>query len=306
MNEIACRLMLMLAGPLVLAVIPSHALADTLIGPNGERLPGHLIEEKNGVLVFQSDFLGRVEVRADLAHIEPDPAQTAIAPAPSTPAALPKAWSFDVGVRLDVDRGSLKTPEEDLGVDFKFEHKRPDGEFVGTVSYDYDRSDGVLKDDDWLLSLSYDRFISEDRFVAGRQLSTRELNSEGYDNTGTISVAYGWRLWEAPKQFIRIGPSLGYISIERAGIKSTGPAFGLYVHSKGPLWRKINFNSEVQVLQSPGKGRYVNVDVSVRQPLSDRLYLAFVWDYVWSNFEVESGIKSVWRWEMGWQFGADK
>jgi hypothetical protein len=67
------------------------------------------------------------------------------------------------------------------------------------------------------------------------------------------------------------------------------------------VWRKVGFSSELQLLDSFGDGRYANLEFRLRHPLSEHLYLALTWNYVWSDVDIESGITSEWRWVLGWQ-----
>ena len=63
-------------GPLVVALLwpPSIAASDTasdvLVGPNGERIPGTLVSERDGWIEFDSILLGRLRVEADRVRIE--------------------------------------------------------------------------------------------------------------------------------------------------------------------------------------------------------------------------------------------
>ena len=283
-----------------LVLVVSHAAyADTLIGPNGERLPGHVVEQKDGLLVFQSDFLGRVQVRADRARVE----RTEAATPPPSP--TDRRWTADLGGKLTVDRGSLKTAEDDFDATLKLVRNFEQGELHATVDYNYKRTAGELKDDDWLGSLSYDHFLSPRRFTAGRLLVTTDLTSEGYERTDTLSLATGWRLWETPDRYLRIGPALGYLSMTRGDNRFNGAALGLYARAKGPLLGRTTFSSELQMLDSFGDGRYANLEFRLRHPLGQRFYLALAWNYNFSDFDIESGIKSEWRWEIGWRLGPD-
>ena len=59
------------------------------------------------------------------------------------------------------------------------------------------------------------------------------------------------------------------------------------------------------MLDSLGDGRYANLELRLRQPLGERLFLALVWGYAWSDFDIEPGVRSEWRWDLGWRFGPD-
>lgn len=280
----------------------ASAAADVLVGAQGERIPGRLVEIREGFIVFDSDSFGRLQVREGQAHVERDTASTSVAPAASP---APSAWRADFNAKLGIDRGSLKTAEDDLDATLKLVRISPRGEWHASFDYSYKRTDGTLKDDDLALSLSYDHLLPERRFMAGRVLATTELTSEGYDATQTLSLAYGWRLWEGKERYLRIGPALGYLAMDRGDERFSGPAFGLYARGKGPVWRKLSYSSELQVLDSFGDGRYANLQLQLRHPLSEHLYLALAWDYVWSDVDIESGITSEWRWVLGWQSQPD-
>lgn len=290
---------------LALALAAGAARADTLVGANGDRLSGHVLEPHDGRIVFESDLFGRLEVPADKARVETD------APVASTPASTAAAkpveksspWSIDVGAKLNVDRGSLKTSEDKLDTSLVLVRRTDDFELHGIVKYQYKRTEGQLRDDDWLASLAQDRFLSERRFNAWRIMAASELTSEGYDKTLAISAATGWRLWETPEHFLRIGPALGYIDITRGGQNFNGPAVGLYARAMSPLFGDAQLTGELHVLDALGNGRYANVELRVRHPLGERLFIAVGWNYLWSDFDIESGIKSEWRWDIGWRFG---
>lgn len=59
----------------------------------------------------------------------------------------------------------------------------------------------------------------------------------------------------------------------------------------------------MQLLDSMGDGRYATLQMRARRPLGDRLFIAMAWEYEWSDFSIESGITSEWRWEVGWRLG---
>src|SRR5512143_3506182 len=124
------------------------AHADVLVGPSGERLPGHLVEDRDGVLIFQSDFLGRITVQSDRAHVERDPApavadkDSAATPDKGVTQASPDApgvprWSSDLEATIGQDRGSLKTPENTVNAGWKLSRKSLDGEMNATINYKY-------------------------------------------------------------------------------------------------------------------------------------------------------------------------
>jgi hypothetical protein len=291
---------------LAMAFGSGAACADVLVGSNGDRVSGHVIEQSADKIVFQSDLLGRLEVPADKARIESDapvvPAPTsAVVARPVDKTAGP--WSFDIGAKLNLDRGSLKTPEDKLDTNLVLVRRTADGELHANVTYQYKSTAAELRDDDWLGSIGYDHFISERRFLAGRATGTRELTSEGYDSTATVSVAGGWRLWEAPDHFLRIGPAIGYLALTRGDQRFDGPALGLYARAMTPLLGRARLTGELQLLDSLSDGRYASLELRIRQPLGERLYLAMGWNYVWSDFAIESGITSEWRWDIGWRFG---
>jgi hypothetical protein len=257
-----------------------------------------------------SDLLGRVEVSAKDARVERDapaastPSVASAAPAAESAANRPSPWTVDVGVKVSVDRGSLKTADDKLDSNLVLVHRTAAGELHGNLGYQYRRTENELRDDDWLLSLGYDRFASEQRFIAGRIMATRELTSESYDATQAVSVASGWRLWEKPNHFLRIGPALGYLAITRGEERFDGPALGVYARAMTPLFGRTRLTGEMQLLDSLSDGRYASLELRLRQPLSERLYVALAWHYVWSDFTIESGITSEWRWDIGWRFGA--
>ena len=298
-------------GLATLLLVSGAAAADVLVTRSGDRLAGKLVERREGVLVFDSDLLGRVEVPASLASIEPDPKDPqdapAAAPAPSQPAAAapPPRWSSDVGLRLSLDRGSLKTPENELRVSVKSTLPTTQGVIKTGIDYRRTLTDDVLKDDDWDIEVGYERFLGETHFVAGRLLGTRELTSEGYDQTKAGLLAAGWRLWEADRQYLRIGPAVGFLDITRSQGELESPGLGLYATAEGQAWAKVRFSGELVMLDSLGDGRYANLELRLRQPLGERLYLALVWEYAWNDFDIEPGVRSEWRWDLGWRFGPD-
>ncbi|MCE5232529.1 MAG: DUF481 domain-containing protein [Mizugakiibacter sp.] len=283
------------------------ARADVLIGPNGERLPGHVIEEKDGILTFQSDFLGRIQVPSTQARIERD-----TPPAPGSETARTSAqvasappgprWSSDVAMKLSADRGSLKVPEDILDASWKINRQTDNGEMAGSILYKYKRTQGTLQDNDLLVSLSYDRFLSPEHFMTGRLLGLSELRSEGYDTTGTAALVWGWRLWEAPGRYLRVGPAAGYLALRRGEQNFGGAALGLYARALYPTWGNATVEGELQAL-SAGKGNsYVIMQARLKRPLTERLYIALDWLYTNSRIPLESGVISQWRWVIGWSF----
>jgi hypothetical protein len=299
----------------VLLLLPVLADADVLVSASGDRLKGRLLERRDGVLVFDSELLGRVEVSAEQAVIKPDPVSAdsaddpGAASVPVKAAALPEVpsprWSSDVGVRLSVDRGSLETPEDDLRVSVKSRRPTSNGVINTGIEYRHKVTDDVLKDDDWDIEMGYQRFLGADHFVAGRLLAQRELTSEGYEETRAALVAAGWRWWEAKDQHLRVGPALGYLNARRRQGHLDAPALGLYATAEGQAWARVRFSSELVLLDTLGDGRYANLELRLRQPLGERLYLALVWDYARSDFDIEPGARSEWRWDLGWRFGPD-
>lgn len=297
-----------LGAALLLACAAGTARADVLVGPNGERLPGHVIEDKDGVLIFQSDFLGRITVQSDRARVERDapPAapEKAIAqtsqPAVSRPAA--PRWSSDLEAKIGQDRGSLKTPESKVNAGWKLSRKSDVGEMNASVSYKYKNTDGELKDNDWLASVGYDRFLSADHFAAGRLLGVSELVSDGYNETATLALAWGWRFWEEPGKYLRIGPAIGYLTLKRSGQTFDGPAIGGYAHINYPLWGFAKFEGEFEGLNASAGSRYAISEIRLKRSLTERLYLALDWIYTMSRTPVETGVSSEWRWVIGWSF----
>ncbi|HWS76864.1 MAG TPA: DUF481 domain-containing protein, partial [Thermomonas sp.] len=177
------------------------------------------------------------------------------------------------------------------------------GEWHGNLAYKYKKTEGELRDNDWLASLAYDRFVSEHRFNAARLMLDNELADGGYDATATATVATGWRLWETPKHYLRIGPALGYLAITRGDERFQGAALGVYARGMTPLYWKATLTGELQFLDSLGTGRYGGAAVRVSRPLSEHLVLSLGWDYAWTDLDLESGVTSVWRWDIAWRFG---
>ena len=309
---------------LLLGSGPLHA--DVLVGRNGDRISGKFVEQANGRIVFISDAFGRLEVPADMAHVEfqgIDP--TALAPvaepaqaAPAEPtepteptaqadgiaaAAAGPHWSMDVGAKLNLDRGSLKTSEDRLDARLTAVRRTERGEWHGNLSYKYKKTEDELRDNDWLASLAYDRFVSEHRFRAARLMLDNELADDGYDSTYAVTLASGWRLWETPRHYLRIGPAVGYLAITRGDERFQGAALGLYARGMTPLWWKATLTGELQFLDSLGEGRYGGAAVRINRPLSEHLVLSLGWDYAWTDLALESGVTSVWRWDIAWRFG---
>lgn len=288
---------------------PLHA--DILVGRNGDRISGQFVEHANGRIVFISDAFGRLEVPADTAHVEfegIDPtAPAAIAAAPASdhevePAAAPR-WSMDIGAKINLDRGSLKTSEDRLDARLTAVRRTERGEWHGNLSYKYKKTEDELRDNDWLASLAYDRFVSEHRFRAARLMLDNELADDGYDSTYAATLASGWRLWETPKHYLRIGPAVGYLAITRGDERFQGAALGLYARGMTPLYWKATLTGEMQFLDSLGKGRYGGAAVRINRPLTEHLVLSLGWDYAWTDLALESGVTSVWRWDIAWRFG---
>ncbi len=292
------RRTVLVTAALLAGLLPLTANADVLIGANGERLVGRVIKQKNGIIHFDSETLGRIKVPADKVRLE-STAPDAVA-APETAAVLTAQWHAEVSGKVSLDRGSLQTPEERLDMSFKLDRKTESHAFYSTLAYNYKRKNDVLDDDDWLLSLSDDKFISDERILSARLLATQELTSTGTDDTLTLSAAYGWRLWETPERYLRIGPALGYLSMTRDTGEFKGPAAGLYTRALWPVFAKSTFSAELQALESFNDGSYVNLEMRLRRPLSKHFFVGVGWNYAWSDVELESGVTSKWRWDFGW------
>jgi hypothetical protein len=285
--------------------------ADTLVGRNGDRISGRLVEQANGKIVFLSDAFGRLEVASDQAHVEFDGVDAAALPAvaqPTPPASVdaPEAaprWSMDLGAKINLDRGSLKTSEDRLDARLTAVRRTERGEWHGNLAYKYKKTEGELRDNDWQASLAYDRFVSARRFNATRLMLDNELADGGYDATIAATVATGWRLWEAPNHYLRIGPAVGYLAITRGEERFNGAALGLYARAMTPLYWKATLTGELQYLDSLGEGRYGGAAVRISRPLSEHLVLSLGWNYAWTDLDLESGVTSVWRWDIAWRFG---
>lgn len=278
------------------------AAADILVAANGERLSGRVVERVDGVIVFDSDAFGRIRVAEGQASVEraPVPASPAIPTEPAAPARA-NPWSWDLGVKVGADRGSLETHENELDLTLRLVRTGSTGELHGRFGYGYTRTEGVLKDDDFSASLSYDRWLSDAHFVSGRVIGSSDLVDGGHDVTRTLSAAYGWRLFETPDRYLRIGPALGYLWLERGDEAFSGAALGLHARAKGPVVGAVSLSAEMQYLDSFDDGRYANLDLRLLHPLTERLQLALTWRYLWSDVAIESGITSEWRWEIIWR-----
>lgn len=293
----------------MLGVVLAFALAqpvyaDVLLSANGERLVGRFIKEKNGIIYFNSDSLGRIKVSAEKMRIErtADAQQPAIANQadPQIESAEAK-WNAELSGKISIDRGSLQTPEDRLDITTKVERKTPNHELYSTVSYNYKNKNDVVDDDDWLISISDDKFLNEEHFIAARFLATQEKTTEGFDQTQTLSAAYGWRLWETPEHYLRIGPALGYLSLARSDGEFNGPAVGIYGRALWPIFQANIFSAELQALDSLSDGSYVNLEMRLRRSITKHFFMGVAWNYSWSDVELESGITSKWRWDFGWQ-----
>jgi len=306
---------------MALVLFSGQVHADTLVGRNGDRIAGQFVEEKDGKIIFISDLFGKLELATDQAHVEHDtpdensrsPTMPATPSTPSTPVTQVRTpdksddapnWSMDLGVKINLDRGSLKTSEDRLDANLTSTRQTARGELHGKLSYKYKATEGEVRDNDWLGSLAYDRFVSPRRFNAGRLTLGSELVDGSYDATSALSVATGWRFWETPRHFLRIGPALGYLSITRGDQAFSGASLGLYARGMTPLVGRARLTGEMQYLDTLGNGRYGTAAVRVTNPLTERMFVSLGWDYVWSDFDIESGITSVWRWDIGWRFGA--
>lgn len=272
------------------------AQADTLVAANGDTIKGRWVETRDGVIVFDSEAFGRLRVPAAGATVQQDaPTVVAAEPAPANP------WRVEVGLKLGVDRGSLEEREDEADATLRFVRSSAHGELNGHLTYSYTRTDGRLKDDDASASVGYDRWLAGDRFVSGRVIGSSDLIDEGYDRTRTLSMAYGWRLFEAPERYLRIGPAIGYLWLDRGAEHYDGVAYGLYARAKGPVVGRVSYSGELQLLDSLDDGRYANLDFRLEHPITDQVSLALAWRYLWSDVNIESGISSQWRWEIAWR-----
>lgn len=281
------------------------AQSDTLVGPLGERLPGRVVSQESGRIVFESDSFGRLDVSAAQARVEPGPGTVSPATTPASSQADHAAWTADLSVKIGVDRGTTRSVEDDVDATLMLERASPRGDLHATVDYGYKQTDGVLKNDDLFLSLSYDRLPPGSHFVAWRMLGSREYAPEGADETHSVSAAYGWRLWERADRYLRLGPAIGYLDLQRGGTHFSGAAAGLYARGKWPSWGGMKLTGELQWLDSLDDGRHASLELRLRRPLGERLYVALAWKYEWSDVSVESGHSSEWRWMLGWRSRAE-
>lgn len=301
------RCLACLVACLALALAPAVRAGEVLVAANGDRLQGHVISREDGWLVFDSDAFGRLRVRESEVEVEvgvaSTPATAAATPTGTAPAAAVPArpWSIELGVKLGADRGSLETRENEADATLRFVRTSPAGELHGNLAYGYTRTDGRLKDDDMSASLSYDRWLSDAHFVSGRVIGSSDLVDDGYDVTRTLSASWGWRLMEGRDRYLRIGPALGYLWIERGQESFNGAALGLFARAKGPLAWRITYSAELQLLDSLDDGRYANLDLRLQHPLTETLQLGLAWRYLWSDVAIDSGISSEWRWEITWR-----
>lgn len=289
---------------LALCLASTTAGADTLVAANGDRVSGRLVEDKGGRIVFDSDLFGRLELASDQVRVERAESPTASAATPPIAAAPadPAKWTLDLGLKLGVDRGELDSYEDRVDGRLVLDRKTARGELHGTASYKY-KADDNLDDDDWAAALAYDQFLSDTRFRSARLRLSSELTNDQYDNTQVASVAGGWRLWETPEHYLRIGPALGYVSATRGDESFRGAFVGVYARGKASLPYLGQLTGELQLADTMGDGRYADLDIRLRKPLTDRLFVAVGWSYVWSEFAIESGYQSEWRWELGWRLG---
>lgn len=300
-----------LALGLALGLPAATARADTLVAANGDRLSGTVVSEDGDRIVFDSELFGRLEVPAAKARVERAAAATepvgdnaAVAgetPADATPS---RSWSLDTGLKLGADRGDLESYEDRLDLRLTLLGKSEDGELNGSATYSYKKDDGGVDDNDWSATVAYDQFLSDDWFRSGRISLRNELTSDGRDTNQAVAIAAGWRLWEGPDHFLRIGPAIGYISASRGDDEFNGAFVGAYARAKGDLWRLGQLTGELQLADTLGDGRYVDFEIRLRKPLTKRLFVSMSWNYVWSEFAIESGHLSEWRWDVGWRFGA--
>jgi hypothetical protein len=283
----------------------SAANADVLVGANGDRVQGRVVERDGGWVVFESTAFGRLRLREDEVTVIPGdapPATDTVATLPSAPVApdIPP-WTLETGLKLGADRGSLETREDEVDATLRFVHTRDTGELHGNFTYGYTRTDGRLKDDDMSASLSHDRWLSDRHFIAGRVIGSSDLVDDGYDVTRTLSGAWGWRLNDTGERYLRIGPALGYLWIERGQESFNGSAVGLYARARGPVAGRVVYTGELQLLDSLDDGRYANLDLRVQHPITSSLNIGLVWRYLWSDVDIDTGISSEWRWEITWR-----
>lgn len=289
---------------LALFAVPLAARADTLVGENGDRLQGRLVASEDGHYVFDSDAFGRLRIPVHRAVLEAAPVAASPDRQPTPdPAPAPAPWSIELGLDLGADRGSLETRENEFDASLRVVRTGRRGELHGNLAYGYTRTEDRLKDDDVSATVTYDHWLSERHFASWRLVGASELTSEGYDLTRTAGVAWGWRLFERPDRYLRIGPAAGYLWIERGPESFQGSALGLYARGKGPVAGRITYDGELQWLDSFDDGGYANLLFRLQHPLARNLKLGLVWRYVWNDVDVESGVSSEWRWELTWRPG---
>ncbi|MBL8243549.1 MAG: DUF481 domain-containing protein, partial [Rhodanobacteraceae bacterium] len=244
---------------MLLAALPTLAAEQVLVSADGDRLAGRVIRVADGWIEFDSRLLGRIRVESARAHLEPavaTPASDAAAripanarasgtvPADASGRAAPTAgldplettapaggpnvalWNNAMGSTLHRDRGSRETHSDQFELNIHLQRTRGPHRSQVDLDYEFDRDDGLVKDDDWSIRARQERILGERYFLASRFSHRHDVEAGERERVRTLAVTGGWRIAHGDRSELKVGP--GYVLADLADAdgqaRERGPA----------------------------------------------------------------------------------
>lgn len=322
---------------MLLAALPALAAEQVLVSADGDRLSGRVIRVAEGWIEFDSRLLGRIRVESARAHLEPAlaiPASDAAAgipddaraggtgPADGQGLAAPAAgmdptdsaapaggpdvaiWNNAMGSTLHRDRGSRETRSDQFELNIHLQRTRGPHRSQVDLDYEFDRDDGLVKDDDWSIRARQERILGERYFLASRFSHRDDVDAGERERVRTLAVTGGWRIAHGDRSELKVGP--GYVLADLADAdgqaRERGPA--LYASWTWALPREISLSgTSVYVVSSLPGGRayYWESDLRLDWPLTQHFGLAWTWDYARNTYPFNTGDSSKMRWLITWR-----
>ena len=304
---------------------------------DGDRLVGRVIRVADGWIEFDSRLLGRIRVESARAHLEPavaTPTSDAVAripanaqasatvPADAPGRAAPTAgldplettapaggpnvalWNNAMGSTLHRDRGSRETHSDQFELNIHLQRTRGPHRSQVDLDYEFDRDDGLVKDDDWSIRARQERILGERYFLASRFSHRHDDEAGERERVRTLAVTGGWRFAHGDRSELKVGP--GYVLADLADAdgqaRERGPA--LYASWTWALPREISLSgTSVYVVSSLPGGRayYWESDLRLDWPLAQHFGLAWTWDYARNTYPFNTGDSSRMRWLITWR-----
>lgn len=314
------------------AATPALAAKHVLVTADGDRLVGCLIAQDGHWIEFDSTLLGRIRVDAKRAHVEQTttdagqsaveapthPAETELAesqpgePSSKSPALAGAAtagatdpltgrWEHALGFALRLDRGSRETHSDEGELSYEVRRTRGPLRSQLELSYEFDRDEGVVKDNDWNVRLRQDLDLDERHFLAGRFTHQGDMSGGGRKRARALAVAAGWRLLGGERNELRIGPGYVWADLadEAGQARERGP--GLYANWHWQHRSGVALSGTTVFVGSLGEDSYWVTDLRLDWPLTPRLGFVWTWDHSRNTYPFNEGESSKLRWLISWK-----